>query len=130
MTGKTYQIELDGELIGTTKLEKADAPMGVVFGLMQLDNIDSPFDYFKRYCKKNKIVINELDKKYGFIDTQVIPNLKVLRTDGFEIKGVAGNAIAGMTEEGYEITIHGIEYPFFEEEFPHYVKDYNEQFDK
>lgn len=130
MTGKKYKIELDGKLIGTTMLEKADAPMGVVFGLMQLDNIDSPYDFFKKYCKKNKIIINELDKKYGFIDTQVIPNLKVLRTDGFEIKGVAGNAISGMTKEGYEITIHGIEYPFYEDEFPHHVKDYNEQFDK
>lgn len=96
--------------------------MVVVFGLMYLDNIVSPFDFFKKYCETNKVVINELDKKYGFIDTQVISNLKVFRTDGFEIKGVAGNAISGMTEEGYEITIHGIGYPFFEEEFPHHIK--------
>ena len=32
MRSKIYNIELDGKLIGTTKLEKADAPMGVAFG--------------------------------------------------------------------------------------------------
>jgi len=128
MTGNIYQIKLDDKLIGITKLEKADAPMGVAFGLMHLNDIDSPFDFFKKYCEANKIVINEFDEKYGFIDTQVIPNLKVLKTNGIEIKGYAGNAISGMKEEGYVITVYGIGYPFFEDEFPHHVKSYNEMF--
>lgn len=52
MTGKKYQIELEGKLIGTTMLEKADAPIGVIFGLMQLDNIGSPYDFFKKILQE------------------------------------------------------------------------------
>jgi len=33
---KEYSIYLDSKKIGTTRLEKADAPMGVAFGLIGL----------------------------------------------------------------------------------------------
>ena len=126
---KTYNVFLDGQKIGTTQLEKADAPMGVVFGLIEFKAIQSPYRLFKYYCAKNKIAINLDDPKFEFIDTQVIPELKVLRQDGLEINGEAGNAVCGMKEEGYEITILGIGYPFFEEEFPHHTEAYKNQFE-
>ncbi|WP_299261430.1 hypothetical protein [uncultured Aquimarina sp.] len=127
---KIYNILLNGLLIGTTELEKADAPMGVVFGLIEFDGIESPYEFFKDYCLKNNIVINTDDPGYEFIDTQVMSELKVFRQDGMEIKGVAGNAITGMKEDGYEISILGISYPFYEEEFPHHVKEYENMFGK
>ncbi len=34
MKEKRYDILLDNKKIGTTELEKADAPMGVVFGII------------------------------------------------------------------------------------------------
>lgn len=126
---KTYKIYLNGLLIGTTELEKADAPMGVAFGLIKFNEIESPFEFFKDYCLKNNIVIHT-DPEFNYIDTQVIPEMKVFRKDGFEIKGVAGNAITGLKDEGYEISILGIPYPFYEEEFPHHVKDYENIFKK
>jgi len=127
---KTYKIYLDGLLIGTTELEKADAPMGVAFGLIEFNGIESPYYFFKEYCLKNKIIINTDDLEFEFIDTQVMSELKVFRQDGLEIKGVAGNAITGMKDEGYEISILGISYPFYEEEFPHHVKEYENMFGK
>jgi hypothetical protein len=33
-----------------------------------------------------------------------------------------------MDSEGFEITLEGIPYPLFEEEFPYHVKEYNEMF--
>lgn len=39
MTKNLYTIYLDNILIGTTELEKADAPMGVVFGVIHFSNI-------------------------------------------------------------------------------------------
>jgi hypothetical protein len=33
-----------------------------------------------------------------------------------------------MDSDVFEITILGISYPFFEEEFPHHVRAYNDQF--
>lgn len=123
---KTYNIFLSGQEIGTTQLEKADAPMGVVFGKIIFKDIESPYTFFKAYCLQNNIQINTDDPEFEFLDTQAIPELKVVRQDGLEIKGVAGNAISGMKEEGYEMSILGIPYPFYEEEFPSHVKEYNE----
>ena len=125
---KTYKILLEGQEIGTTRLEKADAPMGVAFGLIEFNGIESPYEFFKEYCLKNNITVNTDEPEFEFIDTQVIPELKVFRQDGLEIKGVAGNAVCGMKEEGYEITVLGIGYPFYEEEFPHHVREYREMF--
>jgi hypothetical protein len=71
--------------------------------------------------------VNEEDPKYEFIDTQTIPDLHVLRSDGFEISGI-GRCITGFRDEGHEITILGIPYPFYTEEFPHHRKAYDEQF--
>ncbi|WP_340156652.1 hypothetical protein [uncultured Winogradskyella sp.] len=127
---KSYNITLDGTLIGTSELEKADAPMGVAFGLIEFNGIDSPYEFFKEYCLKNNIVINTDDPEFEFIDIQVMSELKVFRQDGLEIKGVAGNAITGMRDDGYEISILGISYPFYEEEFPHHVKEYENMFGK
>ncbi len=125
---KLYNIILEGILIGTSKLEKADAPMGVSFGLIEFNKIESPYEFLKKYCLKNNIVINTDDPKFEFIDTQVIPKLKVFRQDGVEIKGVARNAIIGMKDERYEISILGISYPFYQEEFPHHVEQYKNMF--
>ena len=127
---KKYNIYLKEVLIGTTELEKADAPMGVAFGLIEFNGIESPYEFFKEYCLKNNIVINTDDPEFEFIDTQVMSELKAFRQDGLEIKGVAGNAITGMKIEGYEISILGINYPFYEKEFPHHVKEYENMFGK
>ncbi len=77
---------------------------------------------------RRNIVINTDDAEFEFIDTQVISELKVFRPDGLEIKGVAGNAICGMKEEGYEISILGIPYPFYSKEFPHHRKAYDSRY--
>lgn len=127
---KNYKIVLDGKEIGTSKLEKADAPMGVVFGRITFNGIESPYQFFKNYCLKNNIIVNTEDSEFEFIDTQVMSELKVFRDDGLEIKGVTGNAVTGMKIDGYEISILGISYPFYEAEFPHHVKAYESLFNK
>lgn len=33
-----------------------------------------------------------------------------------------------MNGDEFEITLEGVSYPFFEDEFPHHVKVYNDQF--
>lgn len=127
---KTYKVVLGDKEIGTSKLEKADAPMGVAFGLIEFNGIETPYEFFKEYCLKNNIVINTDDPEFEFIDTQVISELKVFRQDGLEIKGDAGNAITGMKDEGYEISILGISYPFYKLEFPHHVEHHENMFKK
>lgn len=124
---KKYIVQLEGKRIGITYFERADAPMGVVMGKIIFEGIDSPYQLFRNYCKKENIAINEDDPKIGAIFTQSIQELKVFTEDGIEIKG-AGATISGFTDEGYEIDVFGIPYPFYNEEFPHHRKAYDNQF--
>ncbi len=55
MANKQFKILLDDKLIRTTLLEKADVPMGVVFGQIELENIDNAYSFFKSYCLQNQI---------------------------------------------------------------------------
>lgn len=127
MTIKRYDIFLDDKIIGTTELEKADAPMGVVFGRIHFSNIIGDYDFIKRYCLENSIELASDYPEDKLISTRTIDKLKIRNENGVEIKGL-GNQISGMDGDEFEITIEGVAYPFFEEEFPHHLKAYNDQF--
>lgn len=124
---KEYIIHLDNLQIGTTKFEKADAPMGVVIGTLKFVDDKYKYMYLKNYCKINKIELSLDYPKDKMISTGTIPELKVTNNLGVEINGV-GNQITGMDSEEYEISIFGISYPFYGEEFPHHVNEYNKIF--
>jgi hypothetical protein len=121
-----YNILLDNKLIGTTKLEKADAPMGVVLGEISFIGIDDPYNFFKSYCTKNNIGFDDIPENQTLF-TRTIPMLRIVNDKGLEITG-NGNQICGMTSEPFEVSIEGIPYPFYQEEFPHHVKAYEERF--
>ena len=123
-----YRVELDGRSLGETALESADPPMGVVMGKVEFSVTESPYDLFKSYCAANELVINQDEEKLELIDTQNIPGLKVFREDGVEIVGEPGASICGFRDDGYEVTIIGIPYPFYDEEFPHHREAYDEKF--
>lgn len=127
MTGKIYQIELDGDLIGTTKLEKADAPMGVSFGQIEFTKDCNEYQFFKMTFKEKGTLLTD-EPDIDFLMTHgELDCIKVYRGDSFEIKGV-GIQIFGSNSDGFEVSIEGISYPFYEEEFPHHVKEYEEMF--
>ena len=114
-------------MIGTTKLEKADAPMGVVFGVIEPCDSKFGYDFLKGYCKKNQIDLSDDYPEEKLISTRTIDKLKIINEKGVEIKGV-GNQISGMDNDEYEITLEGVPYPFYEKEFPHHVKEYHNMF--
>jgi len=53
-------------------------------------------------------------------------NITVFSETGTEIKGLGVN-ITGF-EDDFEISVLGIAYPFYEEEFPHHREAYENQF--
>jgi hypothetical protein len=126
---KKYFIKIEGKLIGYSDLEKADAPMGVAFGLIDFIGIESPYEFLKEYCLNKQIELAYDYPEDKMISTMSIPDLKITSDNGIEIKGI-GNQITGMDNEEYEISIFGIPYPFYEEEFPHHVKEYENMFNK
>lgn len=124
---KIYKIELNGILIGTSDLEKGDAPMGVVLGELKFAESKFGYDFIKNYCLEKKIELAYDYPEDKMISTMSISELKVTNANGIEIKGI-GNQISGMDNEEYEISIFGIAYPFYEEEFPHHVEHYENMF--
>lgn len=118
---KTYTIELNGEVIGRTNLEKADASMGVAFGVIKDDNKKVNYEFIKSYCQTYGIDLVSDYPEDKLIETMTIENLKVISPEGVVIKSL-GNQIYGMDNDVYEISLQGITYPFYEKEFPHHVK--------
>jgi len=126
---KIYNIYLSELHIGSTELEKADAPMGVVIGELKFTDQKIGYDFLKEYCTKNQIELASDYPDDKMISTMTIPKLKVINDDKIEIKGV-GNQITGMDNQEYEISIFGVPYPFYEVEFPHHVKAYEKMLGK
>jgi hypothetical protein len=123
---KVYNIFLEGEKIGTTCLEYGDAPMGVVFGEILFIDMASPYEFFKAYCDRNKIEYDAYSED-KLISTRSISELSVYDVNEKEIKGETCY-ISGMDSDVYQIILEGVSYPFYEEEFPHHVKNYEDRF--
>ncbi|MEM8898506.1 MAG: hypothetical protein AAGC85_10395 [Bacteroidota bacterium] len=122
---KIYQILLDGKVIGTTQLEKADPPMGTVWGKI-VDGANSVnYAFIKSYCKEKGIDLAGDFPEDRFISTRTIKQLQIISPDGISVQG-EGNQISGMDAEEFEVYIEGIDYPFYGEEFPHHVKEYED----
>lgn len=121
---KKYKIVLGGNEIGYSLLEKADVPMGVVFGDLVISNDTFSFEYLLAYCKEHNIELSEYPEDSFFQTTQSIASLKVFSPNGKEIKGI-GNQLTIIKGETNEISILGIPYSLFEEEFPQHIEAYN-----
>ena len=122
---KLYIIKLDNVIIGHTELEKADPPMGVVFGRIYDENRNISYEFIKSYCQNNGIELADDYPEDKFISTRTIENLRIFTPSGVEIKGL-GNQVSGMDDDEFEISIEGIDSSFYANEFPHHVKDYDE----
>lgn len=124
MYTKIYDILLDNNKIGTTEFENSDAPMRVVFGKINFIDIVFGYAFFKSYCLTKGIPIITDYPEDKLIVTADIPTLKILSPKEIEIKGEGSN-IEGMDVDVFQVTILGIQYPFFEEEFPPNKNVYN-----
>ncbi len=122
MERKTYKILLDNREIGITSLEKADPPMGVVFGKVVFSSPSYNYKFFKNYCSENNIDKVDYSDDY-LIETMDIPNMKVVDDNDNQIEGLA-TTISGMDSEGFAITIIGVSNSIFEKEFPHHIANY------
>lgn len=121
---KQYDIWLNGVRFGSTGLGKADVPMSIVSGSIQLINEHHDCNYIRDYCLENTIGFNYYQDEKS-ISTLNIPNLQVFTTEGVEIKGDSAT-IEGTEISGFEISIWGIPSEIYENEFPYHIKNYQE----
>ena len=109
-----FSIYCKGKLIGYSKLETGDPPMGVAFGVFIPNNTYEDV--------KSEIVVS-----YGY---QEHLELKVFTESGKQIPCIAV-AIQDNTAEFPEwvnVEVLGIPYPEYEEIFPQHVETYRNQF--
>ena len=124
---KIYNIFLDNKKIGSTQLEKGDALLGITYGVLNFINSNMGYDFIKNYCEKRHFYLSIDYPESKLISTKTIDTLKIVNNNGIEIKW-GENQITGMDGDEYYIAIEEIPFPFFEEEFPHYVKAYEDSF--
>lgn len=127
MTEKIYKILLDNKLLGTTKLEFGDPPMGVVFGQIDFVQSNMGYDFIKQYCIDNSMEIQTDYPNDKLISTGQIEKLKIYNLDNIEIVGF-GNNIEGMDSDSYTVTILGIDSEIYKQEFPEHIADYEQKF--
>jgi hypothetical protein len=124
----SYNIILGGIHIGTTALEHADPPMGIVFGKIRFRDSSFNFRYFKHYCTTAGIAFSGCDDDI-FISTYHIPDLKVINSSNSAIKGLS-TTIEGADSDGFNIYVIGIDATDYEFEFPAHVRAYKERFNE
>jgi len=111
-----FSFWIDDVLIGYSKLEQGDPPMGVAHGQFIAT------DKFENYRSKAESLDDNSRRWQG---------LSVKMPDGQEIKCHAGIVIIeyGPLDDIFaiEATCLGIGYPLYGELFPHHVKAYNEE---
>jgi hypothetical protein len=129
MTEKIYKILLDDKLLGTTKLEFGDPPMGIVFGQINFTEKSIGYDFIKKYCIDNSSEIQTDYPNDKLISTGHIAKLKVYNSENLELFGI-GNNIEGMDSDNYTITIFGLDSEVYEKEFPEHILDYEQRFNK
>jgi len=129
MTEKIYKILLDDKLLGTTKLEFGDPPMGIVFGQINFAEKNIGYDFIKQYCTENLIEFQTDYPNDKLISTGQIAKLKVYNSENLELVGI-GNNIEGMDSDNYTMTILGLDSEVYEKEFPEHILDYEQRFNK
>jgi len=122
---KKYFIKCDGKVIGHTLFEGSDAPMGVVSGAIYFEGIESGYDFVMSQKESSAVTIYEDLPEDNFVNAS-FENITVFSETGTEIKSLGIN-ITGF-EDDFEISVLGIAYPFYEEEFPHHREAYENQF--
>jgi len=124
-----FNVYISDQLIATSELEYGDPPMGVAFGKLNFEINGFGYYELKELLKNSSIEIVEDDYSSKMLSTETSNKLRIFNQDDVEIKG-EGNQIIGAESEEFQISIFGIPYPFYEDEFPNLVKDYKKRFEQ
>ena len=123
-TMRNYQIWLADTLIGTTLLEKADPPMGSVFGRIRPMIEGFGYEYVKQSYSSRHIGFDDYPEDKA-ISTRETKLLRVVTPEGKVIESL-GNQIIGMDSDVFDVHLEGVGYPFYAEEFPKHCTDYED----
>ena len=113
----TYAVYSKGVLIGHSRLEYGDPPMGVAFGQF---TPNEAYREIQSECRTNHADQSALE-------------LSVQTESGVEISCVGVAILEDLVENGQpyaEVNVLGITHPRYEELFPDHVARYDRQFAK
>ena len=110
-----FEVFFGTTLVGYSRLERGDPPMGVAFGLFIPSNA---YRAIQQQCIENHADQTALNLTLRTPTHEVIPCASVAILD----------ASPDFGEEGIELNVLGIPYPLYGELFPEHVARYEQLF--
>ena len=107
-------------MVGTSRFEKADASMGVVFGDLDIQIDGFGYNFFKQYLSNKGIGFDDYPSDQ-LISSRTILELRAINPDGLELEFL-GNQITLMEDVECTITLEGIPSEQYATEFPHHLE--------
>jgi len=96
--------------------------MGTVFGRIHFNGDILGYNSLKSYCVENNLAIATDHSEDKMIT--ITENIQVATETGVEIIGLGGYVLDGIDNAEFEISIAGISYPFYAQEFPQHARNY------
>ncbi len=121
---KVYQVKLDGKVIGATNFESGDPTNGVVAGHLREYNVELKYDFFIDLINKGVFVNVDHERLKKFINVNARDRFTVHLEDGSQVIGINGIHFVSMDDKHFIVSIVGINFPFYAEEFPRHCSTY------
>ena len=112
-----FEVLVDGHIVGSTRLEHDDAPMGVAFGAMQ------PLASYAQLAHRFDACRNGGLSGTG-VTVRIEGSAECLECLGAGIQDYT----AELPDEPISVEVVGIPYPLYEQLFPHHVAAYKARF--
>ncbi len=121
---KVYQVKFDGMVIGATRFESGDPTRGVVAGALLEYDKPLKYDFFVDLINKGVFINVDHERTLKFINVNAIDRVTVHLDDGSQVIGINGVHFVSIDDKHFIVTLIGINFPFYAEEFPHHCKTY------
>lgn len=121
---KVYKVKLDGKVIGATRFESGDPTRGCVAGALLEYDKTLNYKFFVKLINSGVFVHVDHEHTGKFINANARDRFTVHLEDGSQVIGINGIHFISYDDKHFIVTLLGINFPFYAEEFPAHCKTY------